>query len=171
MIYSFPLYAIPQTTMDTYTPIVDGSIANEYQVTHLNNLQQCTVSYGLVVSCLYTNGQSVEFFNSDDSVKYKQNGADTSIPLIQSMDFKGNSICFVLDKSDNGGIYCGTQPIQGGLASTTLSVKQMTGSDVTDIRISSLYPYMCLRNWNSQVWCMATDLDLNGSPVFDTTKE
>eukprot|EP00834_Sanchytrium_tribonematis_P008920 NODE_1280_length_1449_cov_0.401481.p1 type:complete len:254 gc:universal NODE_1280_length_1449_cov_0.401481:173-934(+) len=73
-----------------------------------------------------------------------------------SLDFYQNDLCVV---SKEGGLACGTQSKLGYYEYKLDQMKQP--KDVTDIRLSQdpKYSFMCLRNWNGEVWCRQYDMD------------
>eukprot|EP00834_Sanchytrium_tribonematis_P005908 NODE_392_length_8143_cov_0.403282.p6 type:complete len:208 gc:universal NODE_392_length_8143_cov_0.403282:1457-834(-) len=137
MIFVLPLSAINQNE-DDYVPI-----HNQFVCKIKGFAIQCGGRYKSVRYC-DKSGQNCEM--EDES------GSDINQASPASIDFYGsNSICIA---RNDGMLYCGNQP---SLSVGAYTLNEMDGADITHIRLSQDYPYMCLRNWNSQVWCVSTD--------------
>eukprot|EP00834_Sanchytrium_tribonematis_P008344 NODE_949_length_2936_cov_0.479732.p2 type:complete len:237 gc:universal NODE_949_length_2936_cov_0.479732:846-1556(+) len=181
MIFQLPITALPPTHTDLYETDADGL----YSVTHDANIckfggNEVRCNYEMLFSTIWIRpfGNDVEYpyqnplqdaFMSagiypDGWYKLPNFEYSTPRPNIKSLDFQELNLCLVLD---DGTVACGVrESVDSG--SSTLTI--MSGKDITDIRISQTYPYMCLINSNWQVWCMALG---NGSieQVFSSSNE
>eukprot|EP00834_Sanchytrium_tribonematis_P006394 NODE_466_length_7077_cov_0.565205.p3 type:complete len:271 gc:universal NODE_466_length_7077_cov_0.565205:2801-1989(-) len=83
-----------------------------------------------------------------------------------SLDFTNDKICIVTE--NKGYIKCGDNV---DLNSNSFLLHGMTGSDITDVRFNPSYPYMCIRNKHSQVWCMAFGSGTDQDPIFNPSRE
>eukprot|EP00834_Sanchytrium_tribonematis_P007196 NODE_617_length_5364_cov_0.787654.p3 type:complete len:219 gc:universal NODE_617_length_5364_cov_0.787654:3530-4186(+) len=150
MIFSLPMSAFPQSAPTTQM-INSRRTEENGVVTVIHRTITCSVANSQL-KCAATGSDLT-------SAPAKAINIKSFVPA--NLDFHGNDICLV---STTNVLACGSQP--NLVANAPVTVAQINVPNVTALRMAVWWPFMCVRNTQSQVLC--SQIDFTKSQTWTT---